>query len=245
MATTSESPILPPSAPDKATPEHSNPPPPETVQQCLTLLSRRDDTSRFVGLALLSSLLSHITDRTLLLQCWAALPPTFLDRLLRAGKSGKKTPEEARDMVELAVSVIGAFATVMNTDEYDDALLGRALGLIKALEGSAAVTKASILKTLLAFAGVGRGADVLLGIETGELMKLVDTAAEMEMATQVLVYAFVNADQEVARAALARFLPELCGRIKGMQGELQARVLKFLAELLTRMPSEVSASDSV
>lgn len=148
-------------------------------------------------------------------------------------------------MVELAVGVIGAFATVMNTNEYDDALLGRALGLIKALEGSAAVTKASILKTLLAFAGVGRGADVLLGIETGELMKLVDTAAEMEMATQVLVHAFVNADQEVAGAALARFLPELCGRIKGMQGELQGRVLKFLAELLTRMPSEVSASDSV
>ncbi|KAH8153040.1 uncharacterized protein LAJ45_02627 [Morchella importuna] len=247
MATTAgESSISPPSALDiKENPENSNPPPPpETVQQCLTLLSRRDDTSRFVGLALLSSLLSHITDRTLLLQCWAALPPTFLDRLLRAGKSAKKTPEEARDMVELAVGVIGAFATVMNTNEYDDALLGRALGLIKALEGSAAVTKASILKTLLAFAGVGRGADVLLGIETGELMKLVDTAAEMEMATQVLVHAFVNADQEVAGAALARFLPELCGRIKGMQGELQGRVLKFLAELLTRMPSEQLPDDT-
>ncbi|KAI5836919.1 Neurochondrin-domain-containing protein [Morchella snyderi] len=153
------------------------------------------------------------------------MPQTFLDRLLRAGKSTNKTPEEARDMVELAVSVIGAFTTLMTPDEYGAALLERTTGLVNALEGSAAVTKASILKTLLAL---------------WVLMRLVDAAAEMEMAMQVLLHAFVNADRDVAGEALARFLPELCGRIMGMDGQLQARVLKFLAELLARVPPEVS-----
>ncbi|KAI5840085.1 Neurochondrin-domain-containing protein [Morchella snyderi] len=172
------------------------------------------------------------------------MPQTFLDRLLRAGKSTNKTPEEARDMVELAVSVIGAFTTLMTPDEYGAALLERTTGLVNALEGSAAVTKASILKTLLAFMGVARGAHVLLRGETEVLMRLVDAAAEMEMAMQVLLHAFVNADRDVAGEALARFLPELCGRIMGMDGQLQARVLKFLAELLARVPPEQLPDDT-
>ena len=57
-----------------------------TVDQCLTMLRRKDDTSRFVGLAILSSLLNHIQDPGVLSRCLDSLDPRFLDRLLRAGK---------------------------------------------------------------------------------------------------------------------------------------------------------------
>lgn len=57
----------------------------QTVEQCLGFLSRKDDTSRFVGLAILSSLLTHLQDPAVLVRCWEALDPRFLDRLLKAG----------------------------------------------------------------------------------------------------------------------------------------------------------------
>lgn len=63
----------------------SSPTDSQTVEQCLGFLSRKDDTSRFVGLAILSSLLTHLQDRTVLVRCWEALDPRFLDRLLKAG----------------------------------------------------------------------------------------------------------------------------------------------------------------
>lgn len=65
-----------------------NPTDSQTVEQCLGFLSRKDDTSRFVGLAILSSLITHLQDRAVLVRCWEALDPRFLDRLLKAGACG-------------------------------------------------------------------------------------------------------------------------------------------------------------
>lgn len=56
------------------------------VEQCLSLLKHKDDTSRFVGLAMLLSVYNHIQDVKVLERCTKALNPTFLDRLLRAGR---------------------------------------------------------------------------------------------------------------------------------------------------------------
>ncbi|PUU80541.1 hypothetical protein B9Z19DRAFT_722519 [Tuber borchii] len=58
----------------------------QTVEQCITYLSCKDDTSRFVGLAMLSSFLTHIQDINVLVRCWKSLNPRFLDRLLKSGK---------------------------------------------------------------------------------------------------------------------------------------------------------------
>jgi len=59
----------------------------ELISQCLSLLSQNDDTSRFVGLAMVLSISTHVSDPTSVFQrCAATLKPSFLDRLLRAGK---------------------------------------------------------------------------------------------------------------------------------------------------------------
>lgn len=73
----------------------SSPTDSQTVEQCLGFLSRMDDTSRFVGLAILSSLLTHLQDRTVLVRCWEALDPRFLDRLLKAGACASPEGEVA------------------------------------------------------------------------------------------------------------------------------------------------------
>ena len=58
------------------------------LEQILVLLKAKDDTSRFVGLALLKSVLDNREDlrkdSNIVKSCWSAVPANFLDRLLRA-----------------------------------------------------------------------------------------------------------------------------------------------------------------
>lgn len=91
--------------------------PQAAVDQTLKLLKARDDTSRFVGLSLLRSLLDSNeqlrTDDENLLKCWNAISNKFLLRLLRTQETESKSKDEARDMVELAVAVIHIFANLL------------------------------------------------------------------------------------------------------------------------------------
>lgn len=110
----------------------------ESIQRTLALLSAGDDTSRFAGLTILRALLDSNEefqkDPKVMAQFWAAIPAKFLDRMLRAGGSGKKSNQEAESMVELAVGVLHAFVRLIPSIVQEDAkFVGRADGLMAAL----------------------------------------------------------------------------------------------------------------
>lgn len=75
------------------------------LERALDFLKAKDDTSHFVGLALLKPVLerelSQHNDteeggiRAVIERCWHAIPVKFLDRLLKATPDGKRTKEEA------------------------------------------------------------------------------------------------------------------------------------------------------
>lgn len=70
--------------PDSRVPQTSFPVDP-TITQCLAYLQSPSDTSRFVGLAVLSSILKnqHIAqDQVIVRKFWDSMPYKFLDRLL-------------------------------------------------------------------------------------------------------------------------------------------------------------------
>lgn len=87
------------------------------LDQTLSLLAAKDDTSRFVGLALLKSILENKIDfqkdPAIIKRCWEAIPFKFLDRLLKAGLKNEKSVDEARAMSELAVAVVHAFIVLL------------------------------------------------------------------------------------------------------------------------------------
>lgn len=110
----------------------------DSTQRTLALLSAGDDTSRFAGLTILRALLDSNEelqkDSKVMAQFWAAISAKFLDRLLRAGGSGKKSNQEAESMVELAVGVLYAFVRLIPSIVQEDGkLVGRAEGLMAAL----------------------------------------------------------------------------------------------------------------
>lgn len=107
------------------------------LEQILVLLKAKDDTSRFVGLALLKSVLDNRedlrNDSNIVKSCWSAVPANFLDRLLRAPASLKNSKEESQSMVELAVAVLHAFLALLPEDLNDDE---KTLGRIERLLGA-------------------------------------------------------------------------------------------------------------
>jgi hypothetical protein len=110
---------------------------PATFAKMKELLEAKDDTSRFVGLALLKSVLDNgqiAQDPGSLRILWESLSPKFLDRLLRAQPSDKVTKSEAQNMVDLAAAVLHTFAVLLPEDcRKESKLVGRTPPLVKAL----------------------------------------------------------------------------------------------------------------
>jgi hypothetical protein len=109
--------------------------PASTMDKMIELLRAKDDTSRFVGLALLKSVLDNgqlARDSESLRLLWEALSPKFLDRLLRAQQSEKVNKTESKNMVDLAVAVLHTFTILLPEESRrEKRLTGRTGPLVK------------------------------------------------------------------------------------------------------------------
>lgn len=108
------------------------------LEQIKGLLKAKDDTSRFVGLALLKSVLDTQAqlreDVALVSSLWESISPKFLARLLRASKNEKTSNEEAKNMVDIAVGVLHIFAILLPEDTREDRrFVDRIGGLVNCL----------------------------------------------------------------------------------------------------------------
>lgn len=106
-----------------------------TVQKIQGLLRAKDDTSRFVGLALLKSVLDNSPqlreDETAIAALWQSVSPKFLDRLLRSGSKRPSLGEDARDMIDIAVAVLHTFSALLPDNvKQDSTLVGRIPALV-------------------------------------------------------------------------------------------------------------------
>ena len=91
-----------------------------SIQKIQVLLGAKDDTSRFVGLALLKSVLDNTpelrNDEEAIVSLWESIPAKFLDRLIKTGskqKSSDTRRKDSNDMLDLAVSVLHTFAALL------------------------------------------------------------------------------------------------------------------------------------
>jgi hypothetical protein len=96
-------------------PSTASHPQPADINKIQSLLKAKDDTQRFVGLALLKSLLDSSKqlrqDEQTVQSLWSSLSPKFLDRLLRTGS--KPSSKNSKEMLDLAVSVLHIFSILL------------------------------------------------------------------------------------------------------------------------------------
>lgn len=116
----------------------SNPEQAVTIQRIQDLLKTKNDTSRFVGLALLKSVLDNSPqlreDEEAVTTLWHSVSPKFLDRLLRSGAKQGASPKDARDMIDIAVAVVHIFSVLLPDDsKKDKSLVGRIPALVSVI----------------------------------------------------------------------------------------------------------------
>src|ERR1700761_52225 len=89
----------------------------EVFGQVPSLLATKQDTSQFVALTILRSILESREDvrqnERAIQKIWSAIPKKFLVRLLKSAPSEKVTAELAKDLAHLAVGVIHTFLCLL------------------------------------------------------------------------------------------------------------------------------------
>ena len=157
-------------------PESRSPETPKDLEAALTLLGKNDDTSRFVGLALLKPVLEQALEDAnntlgesqlaLIQRCWKAIPLRFIDGLLKAKANEKRSREEATSMVALAVSVLNAFTALSSSSEIDEKVMSR-IPLLKAVLRSCSYeTRTEIIRIFHALLMAYPCASTIFGQET-------------------------------------------------------------------------------
>jgi hypothetical protein len=139
------------------------------LTQVITLLKAKDDTSRFVGLSLLQSLLDSQKDLRedpqVILQSWRAIPKSFLLRLLETAPSKKIGVDDVRNMKQLAVAVIHSYANMLSAEELGSKAMAEACGpLILSLPEIEPTSQMLVFQTLQCIGVAPSGAASLLAL---------------------------------------------------------------------------------
>ncbi|KAK4156031.1 e9b59b6a-f39c-4d2a-9b94-75afe2ab05bc [Chaetomidium leptoderma] len=221
-----------------------------SVQKIQTLLAAKDDTSRFVGLALLKSVLDNTpelrNDEEAIVSLWASIPPKFLERLIRTGSKQKgpdSSHKNSNDMLDLAVSVLHTFAALLpETAKQDPKLLDRIPQLVACLLHCSDDTTRLALETLVSLISQPDGARVFATVQ--DLSPLTEIASSQPLALDTLLYAWLNAmtataDKPSLRSKIDSTIGSLVSSFKGTDA---VTLLGFLASLLPRLEPEVLPS---
>lgn len=88
-----------------------------SVQKIQSLLKAKDDTSRFVGLALLKSVLDNSQelrdDQDTMATLWASIPPKFLDRMIRTGSRPNTARSDGHHMLDIVIAILHTFVSLL------------------------------------------------------------------------------------------------------------------------------------
>ncbi|KAL2136334.1 hypothetical protein VTI74DRAFT_4368 [Chaetomium olivicolor] len=218
-----------------------------SIQKVKALLEARDDTSRFVGLALLKSVLDNEPElrknEEAIASLWESIPPKFLDRLIRTGSKQKPSDssrKDSNDMLDLAVSVLHTFASLLPENARQNSkLLDRIPQLVACLLHCSNETTRLALETLVSLVSQPDGARVFTAIE--DISPLTEIASSEPLALDTLLRAWLFAmsgtrDSTGLRSKIDSTISSLVSSFKGTDG---VTLLSFLGNLLPRLEPEI------
>ncbi|KAL0931678.1 DUF1941 family protein [Colletotrichum truncatum] len=208
-----------------------------SLDQIHTMLNAKDDTSRFVGLALLKSVLDNSEElrnnADIVSGLWESISPKFLDRLVKTGSSTQSVQKDARNMLDLAVSVIHTFTSLLpDQAKREKRLVGRLPLLVSGLLQSSGETSDLILQTILTLVAFPEGAKVFAEIE--DISPLIEIAPGNPLALQIITFAYINCmdilgDTTALKTKIDSTILSLISSFTGTDG---VTLLEFLGKFL-------------
>ncbi|KAK8872808.1 DUF1941-domain-containing protein [Apiospora arundinis] len=174
----------------------SNPPQAEQFVKIQQLLKAKDDTSRFVGLALLKSTLDNSEevreDKEAIVALWSSISVKFLDRLLKTGAKPGSKHADAKEMLDLATNVIYTFTVLLPAEILAHTrLVGRIPRLVEAVLCSSGETTDVLLKALLTLVSKPEGGKAFSEVE--DWTPLIEIAPKQPYALAILSWSWLHA----------------------------------------------------
>ncbi|KAJ4264801.1 hypothetical protein NW762_005044 [Fusarium torreyae] len=171
---------------------------PADINKIQTLLKAKDDTQRFVGLALLKSVLDSSEelrqDEQTVQRLWSSLSPKFLDRLLRTGS--KPSSQNSKEMLDLVVSVLHIFSILLPEQARNDTkFINRIPLLVHAVLYSSKDTTKLILQLLHTLVSSQDGAKAFVKVE--DFSSLTEIAPSHAQVLDIFCFAWLNSTTNV------------------------------------------------
>lgn len=229
------------------------------LQKIQSLLKAKDDTQRFVGLALLKSVLDnspHLRqDATIVQGFWDSLSPKFLDRLLRTGSKPSSRNQNAKEMLDLVVSVLHTFAILLvDRAGIDPKFVDRIPGLVGAvlfrfveaprswvslMTCSSEETTKLILQLLHTLVSSENGAKALVKVE--DLSSLTEIAPTHSAVLDIFSFAWLNAMTvtEDVSSLMTQVDSTIEGLVSSFTGTDGVTLLEFLGYFLRHADTRV------
>lgn len=218
------------------------------VAKLKALLKSKDDTQRFVGLALLKSLLDNTpdiqNDEAALRDLWSHISPKFLDRLLRTGSNLSNA--NAKDMLDIGVSILYTFSILLpDADTASTSFTARVPSLVAAALYSTGETTALLLQLLYTLVNSKDGAAAFVKVE--DTTPLTEIATSHAMVLDVFCRAWLNhMASDTAGADLSpRIEAVLQNLVVLFKGTDAVTYLAFLGAFLSQATPEVSPTIQV
>ncbi|KHO00807.1 DUF1941 family protein [Metarhizium album ARSEF 1941] len=225
-----------------------------TVSQIQTFLKSKDDTQRFVGLALLKSVLDNTPDlrqdEQVVETLWDSISPRFLGRLIKTGS--KVSGENTKEMLDLAVSVMHTFAALLPASARgDDKFTQRVPGLVGAVLYSSAETTAMLLQLLHTLVSTPEGAKAF--IQVGDVSALSEIAPTHAIVMDIFCFAWLNGmagvvEKHVLISQVVDTVQSLVSSFSGTDAVLPVEpawlktVVGFIQTLVTSRPNAAARS---
>ncbi|KAM0245876.1 hypothetical protein ACHAQJ_010421 [Trichoderma viride] len=212
------------------------------IAKIQALVQAQDDTQRFVGLALLKSVLDNSPDlqsnHDALQRLWDSLPAKFLDRLLRTGSNPSK--KDSKEMLDLAVSVLHTFAALLpEAARCQPKFTDRIPRLVSAVLYGSEETVNMLLQLLYYLVSSQEGAMTLVKID--DLSSITEIAPSHATAMDILRHAWLNAMVVVDDTAY--IADRIDGNVQSLVSSFRdtdaVTFLEFLGLLLRQVSSEV------
>ncbi|KAI1393829.1 DUF1941-domain-containing protein [Hypoxylon trugodes] len=216
-----------------------------SVEKIQQLLKTKDDTSRFVGLALLKSVLDNSPElqkeKGVIVSLWNSISPKFLDRLLRTGSQSGSDQKNSRDMLDLAVAVVHTFAVLLPDDaKQDTKLLGRIPRLAKAVLHSSKETTGVIIETLLTLVSIPDGAKSFANLDAEDWTSSIEIAPEHPHVLTIFIWAWergtAGLEDERSREAMRTKIDSgIQSFVSSFIGTDATSLLEFISHILRNL----------
>ncbi|KAH8909620.1 DUF1941-domain-containing protein [Coniochaeta sp. PMI_546] len=218
-----------------------------SLQKIQSLLKSKDDTARFVGLAMLKAALDNSPelrqDQEAVVALWVSISPKFLDRLLRTGSGENPSQKEGKEMLDLAVSVIHIFAVLLpDNEKAGSKFFDRIPRLVTCLTYTSGTTEELLLQTLLTLVSKPGGASVLISHD--DLSPLIEIAPSRPIVLDIFSMACAwlqgqSATPEETPKLMAKIDKIIQGLVLSFKGTDGVTLLAFLSHLLRRLDPEI------